>query len=62
MQDELLELVTELLEYFDISDTENYPTVAVWSGGQFTEGVVSDELYGILLAMKELRDSQVTDE
>lgn len=52
------ELVDELLDYFEMSE-DNYPTVSVWSGGQFVTGVVSDELYGILFALKELRDDNV---
>lgn len=55
MHETYRELVDELLDYFEVN-TEEWPQVSVWSGGQFITGAVSDELYGILTAFKELRD------
>lgn len=49
-------LTDELLEYFEF-ESGQWPTVSVWTEGHFRTGAVSDELYGILTALKELRDS-----
>lgn len=51
------EIVEELLDYFNMNnDNEEYPRIAVYYKGQFLEGNISDELYGILVALKEARD------
>jgi hypothetical protein len=55
MSEELSEAITELLNYFEM-DGENWPMVSVYSGGEYTSGVIDDELYGILTNISELRD------
>lgn len=55
MNDELLGLLDELLEYFEL-DSEEWPMVSVYSGGEYISGVIDDDLYRILVNIKEVKD------
>lgn len=53
----MIELVDELLDYFNMNDlSEEYPYISVYHSGRFIEGIISDELYGILIALKEAKE------
>lgn len=54
-EEELLELVGELLDYFEMEE-EEWPMISVWTGGEFVSGVVADELYEVLTNLKEIWD------
>jgi hypothetical protein len=53
------ELLTQLLEYFEM-DSGYWPHISVYSMGQYYTGVISDELYSILqdiqVAVEEMED------
>jgi len=56
MDEELHELLSELLEYFEMSpdsDNEFYPTISIFSKGGYHTGPVEEHLYETLLALKE---------
>jgi len=53
--DELTDVVDELLEYFQL-DNEQFPSIAVYYKNQYVTAIITDELYGILLALKEAKE------
>ena len=55
MSNDILENLTELFEYFEMGeDWDNeWPSVSVWSRGELTHGVVSDDLYAVLINLYE---------
>jgi len=56
----LSEVTDELLEYFEMYSND-WPMLSVYHNGTFVSGVVSDELYSILIEMRELRESDEQD-
>jgi len=58
--DELKEVLEEILRYFDLfedEDMEEWPMVSIYSGGRYYRGVVEDELYDVLIKLKEIHDN-----
>lgn len=52
------EIIDELLDYFQMNtEEEDYPRISIYYRGQFIEGNISDELYGILVALKESKEN-----
>ena len=54
VSEELAETLEELFQYFEL-DSEEWPMLPVYSGGEFVHGVIDDELYRILTELKELK-------
>ena len=49
---ELVDLVRELLDYFEM-DSGDWPAISIWTYGEVQTGVVGDELHSILIALQE---------
>ena len=51
--EELIDKIEELSAYYELDSLE-WPIDAVYSGGVFHRGVISDEVYSILISILEL--------
>jgi hypothetical protein len=59
MSEELEEACEDLISYFELDTSTEWPMIRVYSEGEFVSGVVSDELYEILIRIKStVRDTE----
>lgn len=61
VMEDLLESVDELLEYYDL-ESEEWPMDCVHDQGIFRQGIITDELYQLLLNLKEVREELMGEE
>lgn len=54
VNDEIKERLYELFEYFELDDSGEWPMVSVYKAGSFYRGIIEDQLYEILLSLKQL--------
>lgn len=57
--EELNELIDELIAYFYPDPDVEYPSCAIYRGGTYLEGIVTDDLYRILTDLKEYREQEL---
>lgn len=54
---ELKNILKDLLLYFELhedSDLDEWPMVSIYSGGRYQRGVIEDELYDILIQLRDV--------
>lgn len=57
--EELKEEINRLLAFFEIDeDQQEWPSIAVWSTGDFHVGPIPDELYDILINIKQILEEE----
>ena len=60
MSTELEESIKNLLDYFELEDGE-WPMVTIFEGGIAHRGIISDDLYQLLIDLYQLYDTEIED-